>query len=156
MASFGSIQDLVSSVAKSYGSVGRDATKTANKYIKELEGMILRNLQKYYKSYTPKKHERTYQQLNIFDDATYLYDSNGVTIGFGSQAMQINAVKSDPHYSFVPELLNTGWSLSGVKTSRNKSSVNRFVYFQGSFFINNAIEEFNAKHRRDGVHAEYF
>lgn len=162
MASFKNLQDLLSYVSKEAssgkGQLGKDIAeekrKLAEEYVQELQELILANLQAYYNSYSPVRHKRTYQQLDIFNNVGLQYDSGEVTFGFGPSAMQENAVRSNPHMSFVPHLLNSGWRLRGAKNYRGRG--NRFMYFEGSFFIDNAIEEFNTRHQSEGIVAFYY
>lgn len=163
MASFRNIQELVGHVLKDAKTNGKsfddkisaDQKDLAEEYAKELQRLILENLRVYYRSYNPVKHKRTYQQLNIFDNINYVYGPNEITFGFSSSAMQKNAVKSDPHMSFVPHLLNYGWRVKGAK-DKYAGNGNRFLRFEGSFFIDNAIEEFNLLHSSEGVFAFYY
>lgn len=123
------------------------------KYAKELKQMIDKNLRQYYSSYSPKMYKRHSRGQNIMSS---LYvnpnsvDDSSILLEFDSNAYHINAVKSDPHFSFVPALINFGWRVHDTDVVRN----NRFNYYEGSFYITNAIDEFNAMYAPYGVYAE--
>ncbi|MEY8365733.1 hypothetical protein AALA22_08835 [Anaerovoracaceae bacterium 41-7] len=144
------LKDVANDVKRGNGKIGKEISKNreeiGRKYAAELQEQILQNLNRYYASYSPIEHKRTYQQLNMFNSPGLIsFDErlDQIHIGFGDSAMQMNAVTSDPHESFVPDLLNYGWRLRNTSATRN----NRFNYFEGSFFIDNAIAAFNATHR---------
>lgn len=154
MASYRTLSDLLKDVATDIksgnGKIAKEISKNkeelGRQYAVELQNLILRNLNAYYASYSPVKYERTGQQKDIFNGFGLISFDEGleqISIGFSDSAMQMNIVKNDPHESFVPDLLNSGWRLRGTSVTRN----NRFRYFEGSFFIDNAIAEFNSLHK---------
>lgn len=148
---------IVGSVRNSKTAVGKEVAEKrkkillseAEKYAADLQRIINKYLDEYYNSYNPVVHERTRQLYKMLGNVEVDNENNSIIIHFNQNAWQINAVKSDPHDSFVPRLLNSGWE---VKKSNKGGS--RFLYFEGSFFIDNAIEEFNIKYAKLGVYAK--
>lgn len=160
MASFDSYSKLIEAIAGSVQngktSVGREVSEKKNKillgeatkYATDLQRIINKYLDEYYNSYDPVVHKRTKQLYKMLGNIDVDNESNVIIVHFNQNAWQTNVVQSEPHSSFVPMLLNTGWE---VKKS-NKGG-RRFLYFEGSFFLDNAIEEFNVKYAKLGVHA---
>lgn len=132
--------------------LGKYDPKVLARYAHELRDMILDNLNAYYKSYTPIMHERTGQLFDMFNDVYVNVENGKAHITFKSDAYQINAVKSSPHMSFIPVLLNYGWNVGGSDNPRARSY---FEYFEGTGFITDAIDAFNAKYGSQGITAEF-
>lgn len=117
----------------------------------ELMMEIMNNLNDYYESYEPSKYVRTYDMRNMFDmNSSVQIDKKKkiVTIYFNEAAWHRNIFNT--HSSFVPLLLDQGWSVGGSTKKRS-----RFEYYEGSQFISRAIKKMNSKYKSYGVHIEF-
>lgn len=100
-----------------------------------------------------------------FDHALFepdlIYDSKRkcVVINFAWTAYQPNLFKD--HISFVPVLLNYGWEVkqdipaAHARQKTNRIGMPTFAYYQGSYFITDAIHEFNQKYGDKNLYAHF-
>ncbi|MGF6375119.1 hypothetical protein M2140_000153 [Clostridiales Family XIII bacterium PM5-7] len=139
----------IQSQVASDGGTTYDA-KSLNKCAAELMSLIITNLEKYYSSYNPIEYPRTYNLRGMFSAPIIDANNGTIQIPFSGNAFHPSALENDVHYSFVPILLNYGWSVKG-STKRNS----RFEHFEGSMFITNAINSFNRKYAKDGITAKF-
>lgn len=160
MASYRNFKDLVAGITSNEqfkNMVIQERSKKTDaklrEYAKELRRMINKNLSTYYKSYSPVEYDRTNKLKSSINTYSPIVN-DGVNISavlqFNDNAWHDNAVLNDPHESFVPALINYGWHLKNTTVTRN----NRFRHFSGSFYITNAIDEFNAMYSKYGVFAK--
>lgn len=93
---------------------------------------------------------------DFFEDI-FVYDNKSRTmqINFSSEAYAVNKYKT--HVSFLPVLYNYGWEVKRKKTAavRKNPGLMSFEYYAGSYFITEAIEEFNAKYANKNVYAKF-
>lgn len=157
MASYRNFNELMSAILNDK-DVKNDIVLKRNKkndqalreYASELRNMINKNLRAYYSSYSPLMYDRTNKlktSINTYFPVMQSGQNISAVLQFNDKAWHENAVQSDSHISFVPELLNYGWHVKDSKVIRN----NRFYYYEGSFYITNAIEEFNSMYSSQGI-----
>lgn len=91
---------------------------------------------------------------NIFDQLKIEILENGtivVTIPFTKRAYKESKFKSDRHYSFIPILLDRGWT---TKFAKNKNFRNvsypTFAYFVGTGELTRIINSFNRAYASQG------
>lgn len=89
-------------------------------------------------------------QINFSSAA---YSENDTDKHYGAYA--INKYKT--HVSFLPVLYNYGWEVKRKKTAavRKNPALMSFEYYAGSYFITEAIEEFNAQYANKNVYAKF-
>lgn len=121
---------------------------------------ITTNIETYLNSYTPSPNSPWKRRASGILDALKLEDMitpkitykkgqiGEIALVFNNNAICQNIIASDPHNSFVPVLMDQGWHLKNVVRR-----VPRFTDFEGTGYITNAINEFNAMY--PGAHATF-
>ena len=139
-------KEVISKKEKINGQILRE-------YAVELRNMINKNLRNYYNSYTPQLYERTNKlktSIDTYPRTVHNGEQMYAVLNFNDNAWHESVdMESGHHSSFVPGLLNYGWHVKNTKVKRN----NRFYYYEGSFYITNAIEEFNSMYSSHGIRA---
>lgn len=155
MASYYTYDDLMKAILKDE-NVKKTAAKNVGKvtykmfdeiYAPALKRLIRKNVETYYSSYYPKQHIREFALRGLFETHGIYYQmERTMELKFNEdKAFALNV--DHTHWSFLPSLINFGWQVGGRKGG------NRFMYFAGSFFITNAVEEFNAMYSKHGIFA---
>lgn len=126
-----------------------NARKTLQLYAQRLKNMIEKNLRA---SGVNFNHP-------LFDNAEPEYNEKRkcIEIKFSSEAFRPNI--SRQYKSFVPVLLNYGWENENfVATGSMISAGNMhptFMYYAGSYFITDAVQEFNEKYKDKKIYAHF-
>ena len=126
-----------------------NANKTLQLYAQRLKNMIEKHLRA---SGVNFNHP-------LFDEAEPVYNEKRkcVEIKFSSDAFRPNV--SNKYKSFVPVLLNYGWENENfVATGSMVAAGNMrptFMYYAGSYFITDAIQEFNEKYKDKKIYANF-
>lgn len=159
MKSCKNFKELMNAIASSEELKGailaersKENDKILREYAAELRRMINKNLRNYYNSYSPIMYDRTNKlktSINAYSPIVQDGSEIFAVLQFNDNAWHENAVASQSHESFVPSLINYGWHVKDTKVIRN----NRFYYYEGSFYITNAIEEFNSMYASRGISA---
>lgn len=77
-----------------------------------------------------------------------------VVLNFSDDTFQKNIFQT--HVSFVPVLYNYGWEVGGKKYHySNSNGMPSFRYYAGSYFITEAIKEFNNSHKDKNLYADF-
>lgn len=116
-----------------------DATKELKKY-------LIQGLQDYYASYKPNAYKRTYQTLSDINLGNPVQVSPGVY----NVSIEMN---SDHKSLFDDEdgntlwLLNAGWKTNWDSVANGGKGIDHFSRFEGTNYIQNAINKFNSNNK---------
>lgn len=115
------------------------------KEAKRLYNLIQKEIDNYYNSYSPVIYDRTgnyRKSLYAEDIASIKVVGNSLEIGVGfNQSLVIHRNLFDNHYSFVPLLMERGWTAKRLED--RYGVIERFTRFDGIKAVERAIEEFN-------------
>lgn len=97
---------------------------------------------------------------NIFDTLKVDSDENGrisVSMPFTNRAYLPSKFEKDRHYSFIPVLMDMGWTTKFASKNSITNGLTRptFGHFEGTHAIKSIINSFNRTYAPHGYHAEF-
>lgn len=148
---------MAQSIERQLAKILASNTKMANgKTVKQnLEGAVDylyecvdNHIREYYLSYKPKIYNRTFDFMDSlyaenFINARVVGNRIELSVSF-RDSMAFHRNLFDTHDSFVPVLINFGWSAPRLKAAIGHS-VPRLTYYEGYHFLERAIQQFNAQ-----------
>jgi hypothetical protein len=118
--------------------------------VRRLYDCIQRRIDDYYDSYKPKIYSRTYR----FQGAIYAEDLADIRVEGNQIKLSVRFHDSlayhsnfdNSHESYVPILMNYGWNAPKLEKYIGHP-VDRFTRFEGAFFIENGIRDWNRQNK---------
>ncbi|MCM1008700.1 MAG: hypothetical protein NC485_12405 [Ruminococcus flavefaciens] len=142
------LQKLVASKMKM--SSGETLQDQLSREVRRLYDCIQRRINDYYDSYEPKIYRRTYN----FRKAMYAEDLIDAYVEGNQIKLSVRFHDSfayhpnfdNSHDSYVPILMNYGWNAPKLEKYIGHP-VDRFTRFEGAFFIENGILDWNHQNK---------